>query len=344
MGSAGDFVVVGDEGILQAQVLAELAGTMEVHGHAGIHQEQVAHGRAFPVVGAVGGGVGQLPQGADGDLVACILICDGLADLPVADAAVDGGGAQTGDEVIIDLFGGIRGEHDVRGTEGRSIGGNQLVAAEAQGFRQVMGELLRVARAGLVEPVELDFVAVLAGVDHGFHRGGGRNRGDVDSVAVEETGVDFADEDLVAVEVLGSRFGQGGKRIQEIPADGLHIHGLRGDGRLAGGHVEGVRRVADIERILAEAVDHAADFIRGGGGGDARLGGTQELAVIDIAVDLDGIVFHIDKTVLVELVADEVELPSGSVGIGDFPGIRAGSAENFNQLIQHYPSLTFAFR
>ena len=112
-GAAGDLVVVGDEGILQAQVLAELAGTEEVYGHAGIHEEQVAHGSTFPVIGAVGGGIGQLPQGTDGDLVAGELFCDGLADFPAADAAVDGSGAQAGDEVFIDAGGGVRGKDDI---------------------------------------------------------------------------------------------------------------------------------------------------------------------------------------------------------------------------------------
>ena len=54
-------------------------------------------------------------------LVALRMFRDGLADFPVADAAVDGGGAQAGNEVIIDLRGGVRGKHNVRGAKGGTL-------------------------------------------------------------------------------------------------------------------------------------------------------------------------------------------------------------------------------
>ena len=53
---------------------------------------------------------------------------------------------------------------------------------------------------------------------------------------------------------------------------------------------------------------------------------------------------HVLGAVLIQGVADEIELPARLLHIADFPGVHAGSLQNVDDRLQHYPSLAFVFR
>ena len=194
-------------------------------------------------------------------------------------------------------------------------------------------------------------MAVPAGVDHRFDHGGGIDIGDVNAFAVQEAAADGTHENLIAVQVLGGGFRNGGEGTDEVSADRFQVDLFRFGGRRrgVGGLVQGIGGVAHIGSVLAEAFHNTAHLFFGRVRGDFRPGGAETVVKLFIHLDAEGT--DVLGPVLVERVADEVEFPAFFGFIRDFPGVRPGSFQHVEQRIQrrvfhfsHYPSLAFAFR